>query len=76
MAEELALDLDELRRFQSLAKRPKVLSILSSEIQKLEKVYVCLLHIINWLFAFLYYFFMLDYVVEAESIMGSISFFN
>lgn len=38
MAEELALDLEELRHLQSIAKRPRVLSLISSEIHNLEKV--------------------------------------
>ncbi|CAK7350205.1 unnamed protein product [Dovyalis caffra] len=37
MAEELTLDLQELRQFQSIAKRPRVSSLISSEISKLEK---------------------------------------
>ncbi|XVE88381.1 hypothetical protein DITRI_Ditri19aG0065400 [Diplodiscus trichospermus] len=37
MAEELALDLEELRQLQSIAKRPRVLSLISSEIRNLEK---------------------------------------
>nr|GMD93272.1 calcyclin-binding protein-like [Ipomoea batatas] len=36
--EGLALDLDELKHLQSVAKRPRVLSLISAEIQKLEKV--------------------------------------
>ncbi|EOY27694.1 hypothetical protein QUC31_012638 [Theobroma cacao] len=38
MAEELALDLEELRQLQSIAKRPRILSLLSSEIRNLEKL--------------------------------------
>ncbi|KAJ1384604.1 Siah interacting protein, N-terminal [Sesbania bispinosa] len=38
MAEDLALDLEELRHLQSIAKRPRTLSILSSEIRNLEKL--------------------------------------
>ncbi|KAJ1393405.1 Siah interacting protein, N-terminal [Sesbania bispinosa] len=38
MAEDLALDLEELRHLQSIAKRPRTLSILSSEICNLEKL--------------------------------------
>ncbi|KAK6917185.1 Siah interacting protein, N-terminal [Dillenia turbinata] len=37
MAEEVALDLEELRQLQSIAKRPRVVSVISQEIQKLEK---------------------------------------
>ncbi|XP_021294677.1 calcyclin-binding protein-like isoform X2 [Herrania umbratica] len=37
MAEEVALDLEELRQLQSIAKRPRILSLLSSEIRNLEK---------------------------------------
>ncbi|GLU22667.1 hypothetical protein SLE2022_387260 [Rubroshorea leprosula] len=37
MAEELALDLEELKHLQSIAKRPRVLSLISSEISNLEK---------------------------------------
>ncbi|KAJ9135865.1 hypothetical protein P3X46_032993 [Hevea brasiliensis] len=38
MGDELALDLEELRQLQSLAKRPRVLSLISSEIRNLEKL--------------------------------------
>ncbi|OAY29149.1 calcyclin-binding protein [Manihot esculenta] len=38
MADELALDLDELRQLQKLAKRPRVLSLISSEIKNWEKL--------------------------------------
>ncbi|XP_062094669.1 uncharacterized protein LOC133800657 [Humulus lupulus] len=38
MAEEAALDLEELRHFQSIAKRPRVLNLISSEIRNLEKM--------------------------------------
>ncbi|PIA41595.1 hypothetical protein AQUCO_02200204v1 [Aquilegia coerulea] len=38
MAEDFSLDLEELRHLESIAKRPRVLSIISSEIQNLEKV--------------------------------------
>ncbi|XP_027347566.1 calcyclin-binding protein-like isoform X2 [Abrus precatorius] len=38
MAEDLALDLEELRRLQGMAKRPRILSLLSSEICNLEKL--------------------------------------
>ncbi|XP_010274827.1 PREDICTED: calcyclin-binding protein-like [Nelumbo nucifera] len=37
MAEELELDLAELRHLQNIAKRPRIVSLLSSEIRKLEK---------------------------------------
>ncbi|KAI3900528.1 hypothetical protein MKW92_043514 [Papaver armeniacum] len=36
MAEELTLDLEELHHLQSVAKRPRILSMISSEIRKLE----------------------------------------
>lgn len=38
MAEEVALDLDELRQLKSIAKRPRVLNLIDSEISNLEKV--------------------------------------
>ncbi|KAK9267357.1 hypothetical protein L1049_009782 [Liquidambar formosana] len=38
MAEELALDLEELRHLQSIAKRPRIVSFISSEINNLEKL--------------------------------------
>ncbi|KAF4360190.1 hypothetical protein F8388_000059 [Cannabis sativa] len=39
MAEkEVALDLEELRHFQTIAKRPRVLNLISSEIRNLEKL--------------------------------------
>ncbi|KAI4298272.1 hypothetical protein L6164_031850 [Bauhinia variegata] len=38
MAEDFALDLEELRRLQCIAKRPRILSLLSSEIHNLEKL--------------------------------------
>ncbi|MBA0870516.1 hypothetical protein Goshw_013531 [Gossypium schwendimanii] len=38
MAEELTLDLEELRQLQSIAKRPRTLSLISSEIRNLEKL--------------------------------------
>ncbi|TYI81534.1 hypothetical protein E1A91_D05G160000v1 [Gossypium mustelinum] len=38
MAEELALDLEELRQLHSSAKRPRILSLISSEIHSLEKI--------------------------------------
>ncbi|GMY37921.1 calcyclin-binding protein [Fagus crenata] len=38
MADEVALDLEELRQLQSIAKRPRVVSLISSEIQNLEKL--------------------------------------
>jgi hypothetical protein len=38
MAEDLALDLQELRQLGSIAKRPRVISLISSEISHLEKV--------------------------------------
>lgn len=36
--EEVALDLEELRHIQSIAKRPRILDLISSEISSLEKV--------------------------------------
>ncbi|XP_023001468.1 calcyclin-binding protein [Cucurbita maxima] len=38
MAEDLSLDLEELRHLHSIAKRPRVLSLISSEISNLEKL--------------------------------------
>lgn len=38
MADELALDLEELRKLQSITNRPRVLSLISSEIHNLEKL--------------------------------------
>ncbi|KAE8656179.1 Detected protein of confused Function [Hibiscus syriacus] len=38
MAEDLAPDLEELRHLQSIAKRPRILSLISSEIRSLEKL--------------------------------------
>ncbi|CAA7023880.1 unnamed protein product [Microthlaspi erraticum] len=38
MAEEVALDLDELRQLQNIAKRPHVLNLIDSEICNLEKL--------------------------------------
>lgn len=38
MADEMSLDLDELRHLQGIAKRPRVLSLISSEIADLEKL--------------------------------------
>ena len=38
MADEFALDLEELRHLQSIAKRPRVVSLISAEINNLEKV--------------------------------------
>ncbi|XP_022140222.1 calcyclin-binding protein [Momordica charantia] len=38
MAEDLSLDLEELRHLQSIAKRPRVVSLISSEIRNLEKM--------------------------------------
>lgn len=38
MADEVSLDLDELRHLQSIAKRPRVVSLISSEIRNLEKL--------------------------------------
>lgn len=36
MAEELRLDLEELKHLETLAKRPRVQSLLSSEIRNLD----------------------------------------
>ncbi|XP_048323605.1 uncharacterized protein LOC107406008 [Ziziphus jujuba] len=38
MAEDLALDLEELRHLHSIAKRPRILNLISSEILNLEKL--------------------------------------
>ncbi|KAK4778945.1 hypothetical protein SAY86_006473 [Trapa natans] len=38
MADEMALDLEELRQLHSIAKRPRIVSLISSEISKLEKL--------------------------------------
>lgn len=38
MADELALDLEELRQLQSIAKRPRIVSLISTEITNLEKL--------------------------------------
>ncbi|KAK9064329.1 hypothetical protein SSX86_015709 [Deinandra increscens subsp. villosa] len=38
MADDLSLDLEELRHLQSVAKRPRVVSLICSEIRNLEKV--------------------------------------
>ncbi|KAL7211442.1 hypothetical protein ACSBR2_014331 [Camellia fascicularis] len=38
MADDLVLDLEELRQLQSIAKRPRVVSLISSEIRNLEKL--------------------------------------
>ncbi|XP_010499521.1 PREDICTED: calcyclin-binding protein-like [Camelina sativa] len=38
MAEELGLDLEELRQLQNIAKRPRVLNLINSEISNLEKL--------------------------------------
>ncbi|XP_058101081.1 uncharacterized protein LOC131245557 isoform X1 [Magnolia sinica] len=38
MADELSLDLDELRQLQTIAKRPRIISLISSEIRNLEKM--------------------------------------
>ncbi|CAK9166367.1 unnamed protein product [Ilex paraguariensis] len=37
MADEVALDLEELRHLQSIAKRSRIISLISSEIRSLEK---------------------------------------
>ena len=36
--DDLALDIEELKQLQSIAKRPRVASLISSEILNLEKV--------------------------------------
>ncbi|KAL1834020.1 hypothetical protein DCAR_0104163 [Daucus carota subsp. sativus] len=38
MADEIALDLEELRQLQSVAKRPRIVSLINSEISNLEKL--------------------------------------
>ncbi|XP_059665411.1 uncharacterized protein LOC132311507 [Cornus florida] len=38
MADDLTLDLVELRHLQSIAKRPRIVSLISSEIRNLEKL--------------------------------------
>ncbi|KAL4627566.1 hypothetical protein ACB092_05G174700 [Castanea dentata] len=38
MADEVALDLEELRHLQTIAKRPRVLSLISSQINDLDKI--------------------------------------
>ncbi|KAL9232268.1 hypothetical protein vseg_007396 [Gypsophila vaccaria] len=38
MTDEVSLDLEELRHLQSIAKRPRVISLISSEIRNLEKL--------------------------------------
>ncbi|XP_051129143.1 uncharacterized protein LOC127250035 [Andrographis paniculata] len=38
IGEDVALDLEELRQLQSIAKRPRVVSLISSEIRNLEKL--------------------------------------
>lgn len=38
MADEISLDLEELRHLQSIAKRPRVVGLISSEIRNLEKL--------------------------------------
>ncbi|KAI7999439.1 Calcyclin-binding protein [Camellia lanceoleosa] len=38
MADDLVMDLEELRQLQSIAKRPRVASLISSEIRNLEKL--------------------------------------
>ncbi|KAK9707036.1 hypothetical protein RND81_07G168800 [Saponaria officinalis] len=38
MADELSLDLDELRHLHTIAKRPRIVSLISSEIRNLEKL--------------------------------------
>lgn len=53
MAEDLALDLEELRQLRSIAKRPRIVSLINSEIHTLEKVgFPFLIFFLN-LFAFL-----------------------
>ncbi|KAI3741564.1 hypothetical protein L1987_59238 [Smallanthus sonchifolius] len=37
MADDLSLDLEELRHLQTIAKRPRVVSLISSEIRNIEK---------------------------------------
>ena len=52
MADEVALDLEELRHLQSIAKRPRVLSLISSQIDNLDKV-------LSFSFSFFLFFFSL-----------------
>ncbi|KAL2930659.1 Integrin beta-1-binding protein 2 [Bienertia sinuspersici] len=40
MADEVSLDLVELRHLQTIAKRPRVVSLISSEIRNLEKILI------------------------------------
>ena len=51
MADEVALDLEELRHLQSIAKRPRVLSLISSQIDNLDKV-------LSFSFSFFLFFFL------------------
>ncbi|KAL0442520.1 UNVERIFIED_CONTAM: hypothetical protein Slati_1974700 [Sesamum latifolium] len=37
-SEDFALDLEELKQLQTIAKRPRVVSLISSEIRNLEKL--------------------------------------
>lgn len=37
-SDDLALDIEELKQLHSIAKRPRVVSLISSEIRNLEKV--------------------------------------
>lgn len=39
MADELVLDLEELRHVQSIVKRPRIVSLISSQISSLEKLF-------------------------------------
>lgn len=52
MAEDFELDLEELRHLQSIAKRPRIVSLISSEIRNLEKVFF-LFYFSHPLFGFL-----------------------
>lgn len=47
MADDLSLDLEELRHLHTIAKRPRVVSLISSEIRSLEKVLLCFLLFIS-----------------------------
>lgn len=57
MAEDLALDLEELRQLRSIAKRPRIVSLIDSEIHTLEKVGFPFLNFFEFIcFSFLSFF--------------------
>lgn len=67
--EDYTLDLEELRHLHTLAKRPRVLSFLTFEIQRLEKVirngppffsFFFLIFYYDIYVRFFFYFFLLD----------------